>query len=103
MRRTTKQQSFTISFRLDAAQVADLEKRAARHKLSIHEEARSIVAETLNDTQRDEIKDEIVGARDDIKALQMKLADAVEALLITAGNYPKDKAREWTTEIIRQG
>lgn len=103
MRKTTKQQSFTISFRLDAAQVADLEKRAARHKISIHEEARSIVAEILNDTRRDEIRDEVLGARGDIKTLQMKLADAVEALLITAGNYPKDKAREWTTEIIRQG
>ena len=103
MRKTTKQQSFTISFRLDAAQVADLEKRAARHKISIHEEARSIVAEILNDTRRDEIKDEVLGARDDIKTLQMKLADAVEALLITAGNYPKEEAREWTTEIIRRG
>jgi plasmid stability protein len=103
VRKKTKQPSYTISFRLDAGQVADLEKRAARHKISIHEEARSIVADILNDTQRDEIRDEISGARDDIKSLQMKLADAVEALLITAGNYPKEKAREWTTDIIRQG
>ena len=103
MRKKTKQPTFTISFRLDAAQVADLEKRAARHKISIHEEARSIVLDVLNDTERDEIRDEVSGARDDIKSLQMKLADAVEALLITAGNYPKEKAREWTTDIIRQG
>ncbi len=103
MRKPTKTQTFTISFRLDAGQVADLEKRAARHKISIHEEARNIVSDILNDTRRDEIKDEILGTRDDIKILQMKLADAVEALLITAGDYPKDQAREWTTEIIRRG
>ena len=103
MRKTTKPQSFTISFRLDASQIAELEKRAARHKISIHEEARNAVTDLLNDTRRDVIKDEILGARDDIKILQMKLADAVEALLITAGNYPKEQAREWTTEIIRQG
>ena len=103
MRKTTKPPSFTISFRLDAAQLAELEKRAARHKISVHEEARNTVTDILNDTRRDVIKDEILGARDDIKILQMKLADAVEALLITAGNYPKEQAREWTTEIIRQG
>ncbi len=103
MKKTTKQQSFTISFRLDAAQLAELEKRAARHKISIHEEARNVVTDLLNDTRRDEIKDEVLGARDDIKILEMKLADAVEALLITAGNYPKEQAREWTTEIIRRG
>jgi len=103
VRKTTKPPSFTISFRLDAAQLAELEKRAARHKISVHEEARNTVTDILNDTRRDVIKDEILGARDDIKILQMKLADAVEALLITAGNYPKEQAREWTTEIIRQG
>ena len=103
MRKKTKQPTFTISFRLDAGQVAELERRAARHKVSLHEEARNVVMDTLNDTRRDEIRDEISGARDDIKSLQMKLADAVEALLITAGDYPKDEAREWTTEIIRQG
>lgn len=103
MKKTTKQQTFTISFRLDAAQLAELEKRAARHKNSVHEEARNTVTDVLNDTRRDVIKDEILGARDDIKILQMKLADAVEALLITAGNYPKEKATEWTNEIIRRG
>lgn len=103
MRKTTKPPSFTISFRLDAAQLAELEKRAARHKISVHEEARNTVTDILNDTRRDVIKDEILGARDDIKILQMKLADAVEALLITAGSYPKEEAREWTNEIIRQG
>ncbi len=103
MKKTTKQQSFTISFRLDAAQLAELEKRAARHKVSVHEEARNTVTDILNDTRRDEIKEEVLGARDDIKILEMKLADAVEALLITAGGYPKEQAREWTTEIIRQG
>jgi len=103
VRKKTKQPTFTISFRLDAGQVAELERRAARHKVSLHEEARNVVMDTLNDTRRDEIRDEISGARDDIKSLQMKLADAVEALLITAGDYPKDEAREWTTEIIRQG
>jgi plasmid stability protein len=103
VKKTTKPQSFTISFRLDAAQLAELEKRAARHKISIHEEARNAVTDLLNDTRRDEIKEEVLGARDDIKILEMKVADAVEALLITAGNYPKDQAKEWTNEIIRRG
>lgn len=103
MRKTTKKQSFTISFRLDAGQLAELEERAARHKVSVHEEARNVLMDTLNDARRDELRDEISGAREDIKTLQMKLADAVEALLITAGSYPKEQAREWTTEIIRRG
>lgn len=98
-----KTTSFTVSFRLDSGQLAELEKRAARHKTSIHEEARNIVTDFLNDTERDQIKDEILGTREDIQSLKLRLADAVEALLITAGNYPKEEARDWTTEIIREG
>lgn len=102
-KKTKKTPSFTVSFRLDAGQLAELDKRAARHKTSIHEEARNIVTDFLNDTDREQIKDEISATREEIQNLKLRLADAVEALLITAGNYPKDEARDWTTEIIREG
>lgn len=98
----TRGQSFTVSFRLDASYLAELEKRAAPHNISIHEEARRIVLDVLNDAERGAVKEEVLEARKDIRELRLRLADAVEALLITAGNYPKDKAREWTTEIIRE-
>jgi uncharacterized protein (DUF433 family) len=40
--------------------------------------------------------------KEELERLRNALADATEALLITAGNYPKEEARKWTTEIIRQ-
>lgn len=102
MTKSTRGQSFTVSFRLDASYLAELEKRAALHSVSIHEEARRIVLDALNDAERGAVREEVSEAKKDIRDLRMRLADAVEALLITAGNYPKDKAREWTTENIRE-
>lgn len=102
MKKGAKKQSHTVGFRLDEYYLAELEKRAARDKTSIHEQARRILIAALNDTERGAVKEEVAAARQDIKNLKLRLADAVEAILITAGNYPQDKAREWTNDIIRK-
>lgn len=102
MKKGAKKKSYTVGFRLDEYHLAELEKRAAKDKTSIHEQARRIVIDVLNDTERGAVKEEVSAARQDIKNLKLSLADAVEAILITAGGYPQDKAREWTTDNIRK-
>ncbi len=102
MKKGAKKQSYTVGFRLDDYYLAELEKRAAKDKTSIHEQARRIVIAALNDIERGAVKEEVSAARQDIEDLRLKLADAVEAILITAGKYPQDKARDWTTANIRK-
>jgi plasmid stability protein len=102
VKKGAKKKSYIVGFRLDEYYLAELEKRAAPDKTSIHEQARRIVINALNDTERGAVKEEVSAARQDIKNLKLSLADAMEAILITAGNYPQDKAREWTNDNIRK-
>jgi len=40
--------------------------------------------------------------KEELERLRHSLALATEALLITAGNYPKEKAKEWVNHNIRE-
>ncbi len=102
MKKHAKKQSYTVGFRLDEYHLAELEKRAAKDKTSIHEQARRIVIAALNDTERGAVKEEVSATRHDVQDLRLALAAGIEALLITAGNHPQDKAREWTNDNIRK-
>ncbi len=102
MKKGAKKKSYTVGFRLDDYYLAELEKRAAKDKTSIHEQARRIVIDALNDAERGAVKEEVSATRQDVQDLRLALAAGIEALLITAGDYPKDKAREWTTANIRK-
>jgi hypothetical protein len=97
-----KQDSFTISFRLEASYLMELEKRAALKKTSVHDLARRLLMDALNNAHQEETKEQLSGVRSDIDGLRLCLADVAEALLITAGGYPKEQAREWTTANIRE-
>jgi hypothetical protein len=102
VKKGAKKKSYTVGFRLDEYHLAELEKRAAQDKTSIHEQARRIVIAVLNDAERGAVKEEVSAARQDVQDLRLALAAGIEALLITAGDYPQEKAREWTTTNIRK-
>lgn len=97
-KKAKKEQSFTVSFRLTSSQLAELEKKASKHKLSVHEEARVLVLDSLENKEK---QSHIAGLYNEIEKLKFILADTAEALLIV-GKYPKEKAKNWATENIRQ-
>lgn len=93
--------SHTISFRLDNHYLAKLDARAKSNE-SVHERARKVLMEALDLDVQEEIKEELSGLSKQVGSLHQDLALAVEALLITAGNYPKDKAQEWVNRNLRE-
>lgn len=93
-----KGQSFTVSFRLSVSQLAELEAKASRNNLSVHEQARILVLDALDSEGKEA---EIAGLYTEIEKLKFIVADATEAILVV-GDYPKEKAKNWTTENIRQ-
>jgi hypothetical protein len=98
IKKRKKAQSFTVSFRVSAMQLAELEARASRRNLSVHEQARILVLDALDSEGKEA---EIAGLYNELEKLKFIFADATEALLVV-GNYPKEKAKNWTTENIRQ-
>lgn len=82
MRRQKSEKTYTVGYRITGKHLSSLEKRAARSgKVSIHEEARRILIERLENTEYDRVveqgtrlqgdleslSDELQGFRDDVK------------------------------------
>lgn len=93
--------SHTISFRLDDHYLAKLDG-GAKPGESVHERARKVLMDALDTDFQEEVKEEISGLSEKVSFLQRDLALAVEALLITAGNYPKEKAQDWVNRNLRE-
>jgi polyhydroxyalkanoate synthesis regulator phasin len=91
----------TVGFQLDEEYLERLEKEAAKLQLSAGQYARRLVMNALDDTERKVIKEEISELNENVEDLRLCLGDAVEALLVTAGNLKKEQAREWTDQNIR--
>jgi hypothetical protein len=91
----------TISFRLDNHYLAKLDAGAKKGE-SVHERARKVLMDALDTERQEEIKEELSELSEKMDTLHGDLALAVEALLITAGNYPKEKAKEWVNRNLRE-
>lgn len=95
-------ESYTISFRVSGLSLSKLEKLAAEKKVSIHEQARKLVLDALDDDSTEEIKTNIKRTREDIEDFKLAVAVALEALLVKAGNVEKETAKDWITEQFRK-
>jgi hypothetical protein len=83
-----KKESYTISFRVDAHRLAQLEKESIKHGISIHERARRILIDALDDKATEEILDQlsqikeetrkIAEARKEIASLRSDMAEAMD-------------------------
>ena len=80
-----KRESFTIGFRLDATRLAKLEEEADQYGVSLHERARQIVMEHLDDTERGKILDKVIEVKESVSEVESEvvklrsdLAEAVE-------------------------
>lgn len=93
--------SATISFRLDDPYLQELLART-REGESRHERARRILMDALDQTETEQLREDLAEIKNTLRLLNGHLAIGVEALLITAGNYPKDKARDFVNRNIRE-
>lgn len=93
--------SHTISFRIDDHYLAKLDAKAKQGE-SLHERARRVLLDALDAEGQEEIKEGVKELSGKMDSIQTDIALAVEALLVTAGNFPKDKAREWVNRNLRE-
>ena len=100
-KKAKKEPTFTVSYRLNAAYLAKLEALAERHNISVHEQARILLLDALDNKSEEEIKTDIKRTREEVKDLKLSVAVAFEALLVKAGNVEKETAKEWITEQFR--
>lgn len=100
-KKAKKEPTFTVSYRLSALYLAKLEALAERHNISVHEQARILLLDTLDNKSEEEIKTDIKRTREEVKDLKLSVAVAFEALLVKAGNVEKETAKEWITEQFR--
>lgn len=102
-KRAKKEPTFTVSYRLSASYLAKLEAIASRHNLSVHEQARILLLDALDNESDEEIKTEIRRTREEIQDFRLSVAVAFEALLVKAGKVEKEAAKEWINEQFREG
>jgi hypothetical protein len=91
----------TITFRISENELLELEKKANFLGVSVHQVAKSFVLENLANADGRKLLAEVAEIYNGLEKLKFCLADATEALLIM-NKYPKEKARSWTNENIRQ-
>jgi predicted DNA binding CopG/RHH family protein len=96
-----REKSKPISFRLSENDLELLQKKAKVLGVSIHQLAKSFVLESLEGKEKNNVMREIAEVFNEVEKLKFCLADATEAILVT-NKYPKEKAKKWTTENIRQ-
>lgn len=93
--------SSTISFRLDAHYFGKL-AALTREGESVHERARRLLLDALDRAEEERVSEELAEMKTNLRLLSEHLAIGVEALLITAGEYPKEKAHDWVNRNLRE-
>lgn len=90
-----------VSFRLDEQYLERLKKEAAKYGMSAGDFARRLVIDTLEDTERRKVHDELRDVKRQIAELRDDVATAALALLVGAGKTEKEEAREWVQAHLR--
>lgn len=96
-----KERPKTVGFQLNDSYHRRLEKVGDEFKMSTGQYARQLVIEALDDTRREQLEKRMVMLETEVAELRSDLATAVEALLIVAGDYPKEKAKDWVDRNLR--
>ena len=91
----------TIGFRLDPASSRVLAERAAQLGVSPHELARHYVVELLQEpAERAALRTAFEQLHQNLQQFRSDFAFAVEAILTSAGQVPKDEARTWVEKSL---
>jgi len=91
----------TIGFRLDPANSRLLAGRAAQLGVSPHELARHYVVELLQQhAERAALRTAFEQLHQNLHQFRSDFAFAVEALLTSAGQVPKDEAQAWVEKSL---
>jgi hypothetical protein len=91
----------TISFRLDPASSRRLAERAAQLGVSPHELARHYVVELLQaPEERTALRTAFEELHQNLHQFRSDFAFAVEALLTSAGQVPKEEAQTWVQKSL---
>jgi len=96
-----KDKARTVGFQLEDGYHRRLEREGKDFKMSAGQYARQLVIDALDDANRERLEKRMVMLETEVSELRSDLATAVEALLIVAGNYPKEKAKEWVDRNLR--
>ena len=75
---------------------------ASAKKISVHEQARRLFLDSLEDETQEEIKTDVKRTREDLEELKESVASAFEALLVKAGDVERETAKDWITETFRK-
>ena len=62
-----KKETYTISFRLDSYHLAKLEGEASKHQISVHEQARRTVIDSLNRKEAETILERLSELQAEVK------------------------------------
>ena len=96
-----KEKPKTVGFQLEDGYHRRLEKEGEEFKMSAGQYARQLVIDALEDANRERLERRMVMLETEVSELRSDLATSVEALLIVAGDYPKEKAKEWVDRNLR--
>lgn len=100
-----KKETFTISFRVDADHLGQLEKGATPYGVSVHEYARIKLLESLDCQEENRILEETEAIRRTLEGLQNGVAATLGAVLINVteatGQEDQDRIRGWVRDCFR--
>jgi acetylglutamate synthase len=96
-----KKETHTISFRLDTHYLLSLEQRATNASLSVHEAARQMVIERLEDAERHRVLEEVLALRTLLEKLRNDLAETLVTVLVEIGEVDEDESRRYVTAYLR--
>ena len=99
--RRRRPETFTVSFRVGPAQRKVLEERAAAWGVSVHECARNLLLETLEDAERARVRDEVKGVDRQVGRLREDIAATLEMLLLNLTPANEEDVRRWVSENLR--
>ncbi len=88
-----------IAFRVDEPAAKALAERATRLGVSVHDVARDLVFQGLNQPdQRSELRTSLLVLHEVMTLLRGDVASVAEVLLVTAGKVKRDDAHDWVEQ-----
>lgn len=96
-----KRETFTIGFRVDGSRLSALESGASEVSLSVHEYARLILFQKLDQQNEQRIREEVEQVHDALQALRAELIEAVSLLLMNIVDEDSAAIRTLVERVLR--
>lgn len=98
-----RKETFTISFRVDAHHLGQLEKGAASYGISVHEYARQRLVELLERQDETRLLEDAAATRRSVEGLRNDVAATLEVILLnTVTKTDPGRIRDWINQNLRQ-